>query len=292
MTTNDFDRTARLWLAEGPTEMPDRALQQALDDIHVTSQRRTWWLTNPIRIAAVVGAVGLAVVGFQFLSLGGRPEGPAATPAATSAATPAATSRALTVDQTQLGPGTYVTADPFLLRVTFTLPAGWESAMGGPYFVNLKRPYLPGGVSFSIFDKVRADPCHPDQALLDPTPGPTVEDLAAALASLPGLDVTTPTDVTVDGYTGKQLTLTAPATFEGCTIYEDGYVIWELPLGGTKAMSPGERDRVWIVDAEGERLVIHTSEIPGQTSQDQAEVQGILDSIRIEPVNRPTPEPS
>ena len=43
MSEHDFDRTARLWLEDGPTDMPDRALQAALDEIHVTQQRRAWW---------------------------------------------------------------------------------------------------------------------------------------------------------------------------------------------------------------------------------------------------------
>lgn len=289
MTENDFNRTARLWLQDGPSQLADRVLEAALEEIHVTRQRGTWWpgywwpelgshsLTNAIRIAAVAGAVGLAIMGFGLLSLGGAPDGPPATP------TP--TPRALTVDRSLPGPGTYVTADPFLVRVTFTLPAGWDSTMGGPYFVDLGRTYRPGGVSLSIFDKVRADPCHPNQGLLDPAPGPMVGDLATALASVPGLAATTPTDVTVDGYAGKHFTLTAPTSFEGCSISEDGYVIWELPLGGTNDMSPGERAQLWILDVEGERLVIHTSEIPGQSPQEMAEFQGILDSIRIAPID-------
>ena len=113
-----------------------------------------------------------------------------------------------------LEPGTYVTADPFLVRVTFTVPAGWEGNIGGPYVVVLDRASGQGAVAFSIFDKVYADPCHFDKGLLNPLPGPTVDDLATALASLPGLDATTPTDVTVGGYQGKQLTLTAPASFD------------------------------------------------------------------------------
>ena len=41
MNTNaDFDRIAQSWLQDGPTELPDRSLQAALDEVHVTSQRR------------------------------------------------------------------------------------------------------------------------------------------------------------------------------------------------------------------------------------------------------------
>ena len=119
-----------------------------------------------------------------------------------------------------------------------------------------------------------ADPCN-YQGLLDPLPGPSVDDLAAALASLPGLDATTPTDVTMDGYEGKQLTLTAPASFEGCTLSPEGtFRIWELPLGATlRPWTAGERDRMWILDVDGQRLVIQAPEKPGATAASKAEVQ-------------------
>ena len=85
MTTNDFDRTARLWLEDGPTQMSDRALTAALDEIHVTPQRRAWWparrlpkMNTPIQFAAgaaslaIVVVVALAVDGFNLLPGSGR----------------------------------------------------------------------------------------------------------------------------------------------------------------------------------------------------------------------------
>src|SRR3989304_4100082 len=107
----------------------------------------------------------------------------------------------------------------------------------------------------------------------------------------PGLDVPPPTDLTVDGYRGKQLTLTAPDTFDGCTLSREGYVIWQLPLGATFTMTPGERDQGWILDVDGERPVVAVPGLPTSTAQQRAEVQAILDSLQIEPVG-PTSSPS
>ena len=42
MTDNEFERTARAWLDDGPNQISDRAVQSALDQIHVTRQRRSW----------------------------------------------------------------------------------------------------------------------------------------------------------------------------------------------------------------------------------------------------------
>ena len=50
-------------------------------------------------------------------------------------------------------------------------------------------------------------------------------------------------------------------------------------------MVPDQRDRVWVLDVEGQRLVIIAPEQVDQTPQDKAEVQGILDSIRLAPVD-------
>ncbi len=289
MSEHDFDRTARLWLEDGPTDMPDRALQAALDEIHVTQQRRAWWparrfpsMSNGIRLAAVVAAVlVIAFVGINLISpKNGGIGGPAPTP------TPTPTPRAMTVGTpAPLEPGIYVTADPFLSRVTFTMPAGWVGNMGGPYAVYLDRTSGLGSVAFLVFNKVYADPCHYDKGVLDPPPGPSVDDLATALASMPGVDATTPTDVTVAGYRGKQLTLTAPASFVGCTLAPgENFRVWELPLGATNDMTPGQRDRIWILDVGGQRLVIDAPEIPGETPEAQAEVEGILNSIRMAPI--------
>ena len=292
MTDNEFDRTARAWLADSPDRISDRALQAALDEIHATRQRRAWWparrqsrMFTMFRIAAVAGAILLAIVGFGLLSSGGRP-GPSPTPTASP--------MALTMDVLgPLQPGTYVTADPFLARVTFTVPPGWEGIMGGPYLVDLGKAAEPGAVSFQVFDTVYADPCDFSKGPLNPLPGPSVDDLATVLAGLPGLDVTAPTDITIDGYRGKQLTLTAPSDMTGCTLSPEGNLLtWELPLGNRIGMTPGEVDRVWILDVDGQRLVIVAPDKPGALDDaSKAEVQAVLDSIRITPAP-PTASPS
>jgi hypothetical protein len=215
---------------------------------------------------------------------GGTSTGPIGTVQASALASPSPTSTARALDvgpQGPLEPGTYVTASPFLSRVTFSLPPGWFADIGGPYAVFLDPSMGPvsnddGLVELVIFDKVYADPCHPDRGLLNPPPGPSVDDLAKALASVPSLVATTPTDVTVAGYHGKQLTLTAPTSIATCSV-------WQLPLGATNTMVPGERDRYWILDINGQRLVIDAHEVPSESAADKAEVQAILDSIRIAP---------
>jgi hypothetical protein len=56
-------------------------------------------------------------------------------------------------------------------------------------------------------------------------------------------------------------------------------------MGAINGMVPDQRDRVWILDVEGYRLVIHAPEPPNETAEAKAEVQAILDSIRLAPID-------
>jgi hypothetical protein len=235
------------------------------------------------RVSLLIGAV-IAVAACSD-GAAARPSAPPAWTIAPSAlASPGPISTGHPLDsgpQGPLEPGTYVTASPFLTRVTFSLPAHWFADVGGPYAVFLDPSSEPvsnddGLVEFVIFDQVSADPCHVGTGLVSPPPGPSVDDLARALASVPGLLATTPTDVTVAGYHGKQVTLTSNTSTVICSV-------WQLPLGAGNTMVSGERDGYWILDVDGQRLVITAHELPGESAAHKAEVQAILDSIRIAP---------
>jgi hypothetical protein len=292
----DVTRIVRSWLEEGRTTLPDRVLDAVLDQLPATPQRRAPWpvrrlldMNIPTRIAVVVAAVfTLAVVGFIAFPKGGGVAAPPATP--TPAPTPTPTPISLPVDSQELTvtePGTYLAGDPFQIPITMTIPAGWVGKVGGPYAAFLDRAPVGNGdasIALTLSQTIYADPCH-DRGFLAPQPGPTVDDLAAALASLSGFDATTPTEVTVDGYSGKQLTLTAPASFDACTLGPDGYRLWQLPLGAIQSFNPGQRTTLRIVDVNGKRLVVSSDTYPTTNAQELAEVQGILDSVRIEKSN-------
>jgi hypothetical protein len=94
MSTNrDFDRSARAWLAEGPSELADRVLDAALDEVHLTQQRRRltvpWRLptmNTPLRLAAAIAIV--AVVGYAGLTFLDPRAAPGTGPSATPTAAP------------------------------------------------------------------------------------------------------------------------------------------------------------------------------------------------------------
>jgi hypothetical protein len=101
MSTNrDFDRIAGAWLAEGPSELADRVLDAALDEVHVTHQRRrptVPWRTPampmPLRLAAGIAIIAvLGYAGLRFLSPSGGPGSiPSPTPSPTASPSPGPT---------------------------------------------------------------------------------------------------------------------------------------------------------------------------------------------------------
>ena len=145
----------------------------------------------------------------------------------------------------------------------------------------------------AILDRVGnifSDPCQ--WVEVDPPPGPTVDDLVAAFADVPALNATEPTDVTVDGFHGKQIEFTVPDYTEDECI--DGrFALWQDerhagpgPQGPNYwAQGPHAHHRLWILDVDGTRLVIGGTYFPDTSQQDLDDLDTILNSIQIDPVD-------
>jgi hypothetical protein len=129
----------------------------------------------------------------------------------------------------------------------------------------------------------------------DPPVGPTVDDMATALAALSPFVLTKPpSDVTIDGFSGKHLELTVPeltlggsagdTKFTDCT---DGelwsYIGKPLSFANHSYSHPGQVEEDWLLDVDGTRLMIATLRSPGSSKGDIAELRSILDSIDIVP---------
>ena len=195
-------------------------------------------------------------------------------------------------------PGTYF-IDPDLdpstpLRVVYEIRAeGWSQWIGGAKFNDAGHV----GVSITTVVNLVRDGCQSSWA--DPPVGPSVDDLAVALAALAPFQVTSPpSDVTMYGYSGKHLEWTVTdlpttgegddQTFTGCV---DGKLkSWVAPIDTAEPgdayygyTGPGYVEEFWILDVEGTRLMIASEGSPGSPPEDVAERDAILDSIRIEP---------
>ena len=296
--TSERDQQTRLvlsWLREDLHEDANRVLVLALDEVDATPQRRSWWpawrspfMPTYAKFAAAAAAlVVVAFVGYQLIPGPGPGPGGSTTPSPTASPAPAASTTSATRtwppnDSVALVPGDYVTGDPFPVRLTATVPAGWHGWIGGPYYVDLWFPDLAGGLYFLLPSKVSVDPCDIAKGFADVV-GPTVDDLVQAVRTEPGLQVTNEATTSISGFSGTQFLVTAPASTAGCTVSPDGFVLWQNPLGGTSPeLKAGDSIRVWILDVAGNRLVIVAQDGTWPAAK-RTEVQGILDSIRIEP---------
>jgi hypothetical protein len=291
-TDRDVTRTVRSWLEEGVTALPDRVLDHVLDQLPATPQRRASWparrfpimTSNVIRVgvaAAVV--VGLALVGLNVFGDGGRVGGPdPSEEVATASPSPSPSLSAegrFPAGGGAMEPGTYTISEPFPVEIEFTLVEGWLPWTPG-VGANVAAMYQgspdpPAGqvIVFVIVNDVYVDPCDESAGLVDP--GPTVADLAAALAGQPNTEATEPVDVTISGYSGVYIDYTASG---GCGTLQR----WPSIFGNREAL-PGERDQVWILDVDGVRLVIDAASFAGTEETDLAEMRTIIESLTITP---------
>jgi hypothetical protein len=200
-------------------------------------------------------------------------------------------------DFAPLDPGTYFIdpdGDPSTpLRVVYDVPVeGWSQWTGAVRFADDGVGHV--GVTITSVTNVVRQGCH-DHSLADPPVGPSVDDLATAMAHLAPFRVTSPPkDVNVYGYSGKHLAWIVPnlpvygppdgLQFRGCV---DGNLkSWDAnddndPFYGYTG--PGYREEFWILDVQGTRLVIMAGRSAHSPSQALAEQQAILDSIQVEP---------
>ena len=136
-------------------------------------------------------------------------------------------------------------------------------------------------VQYWTVDGVFVDPCAMDEGA--PGAGKSVEDLAGALAAQQRTTVSEPVPVTLDSHQGLYLELTAPEgiTFEDCDLGYFGF--WEGSPDNAQhtVESPGTVDRTWILDVDGERVVLVATVPPGVTAAHAREVIDMVESVRF-----------
>jgi hypothetical protein len=210
-----------------------------------------------------------------------------------------------------LEPGTYFIdpdGDPSTsLRVVYEIPfQGWSQWIGAAKFAEegtaCSANGCPGrpshvGVSITTVSNLVRDGCS-YHSWANPPVGPSVDNLATALAHLAPFRMTSPPeDVTIYGYSGKHLELTVPdlpvegegddLRFTGCTDGDLKSWVAFIDTAPGDAFygytGPGYREEFWILDVDGTRLMIAAGRSLGSPSENLAEQQTILDSIRIEP---------
>jgi len=120
--------------------------------------------------------------------------------------------------------------------------------------------------------------------LVDPAPGPTVDDLVAAYANVPGFGGAA-SDVTVDGFKGKLVQYTVPSyNADDCQVGS-----FAMFKGGQefrfraqyRGAGPLQENQIRILDVGGYRLVILTGYPPDISAAERTELDTIINSIEI-----------
>ena len=165
------------------------------------------------------------------------------------------------------------------VRLTLTVPDGWEGIIGTIWLAG-KGNGAPDGAGLLVGRGawLLTDPCTKAEHAIPPDidVGPSVDDFANAIADHPLLEATDPVDVTLAGYSGKYLDLQVPADISKCEVYRP----WDP---GIFAQGPSHKWHLWILDVDGLRFVIQSTDYPGTSAKHRAELQAIVDSIKIEP---------
>jgi hypothetical protein len=280
----DVNRIVRSWLEEGVSALPDRVLDTVLDQLPATPQRRAWWparrserMNSALKIVVAAAAVVAVVVAGVYLVPRQGGIGGEGAPSSSPEPSPSHQVVRITVAGTEL--------DGTPLKLTAQIPEGWSTGASGPtgpYAVHgagAVEPPAGIGLFASIVDNTFSDPClHVERS---PKVGRTVAEAAAALGAIPNATSTPPAQTTLAGHPATYLELTIPASLP-CA--PDQFYLWQdSPNSDWWATGLNEVIRVWLVDIGGQRVAIAARSYPGTSDEAKAELQGILDSIKIEP---------
>jgi hypothetical protein len=301
----DPDRLIGAFLAEGMTELPEPSYADVRDRIERTRQRvvigpwREPRMPVIARVSIAAAAVLVAVVlGINLLPRSASVAGPGPSPTPTASPSPIAQPPAYAWPG-PLAAGTYTTDFafqlPFALR--FTVPDGWQARD-----INIvKNDRL--SLALLDVDNLYVDAC--SGKLRDQFFDLGINVLADGLATMPGLDATSPSPVSLGGLSGKYLEYT-PRSDVGCPLgtirlMQLAELVCDAGCSGIGSRElgvefaiPGARNRMWVLDAGAGgriRAVVQAASVPDATQAELDELQAVIDSIRVVQTVPATPPP-
>lgn len=183
-------------------------------------------------------------------------------------------------------PGTYRVPRAAWSAVDFTItfPQGWRVRDDHLFDTNGEQADELGIQPF-VVDKIYADACRGDKGAQTQV-GPGVDDLVNVLLAQPGPVKSGPVQTTLGGYPATKVDLRVPDRLQSKNCFTGpgtGVQIWLSEPDNYLVVGPEDVLSVYVVDVDGERAVFTTQYRPARTSsEDQAELQQILDSIRIQ----------
>ena len=183
---------------------------------------------------------------------------------------------------TPLAPGTYqlgyrlVAADDVVPEAFVTVPSGYREVATWYVVSDDGHEYL-GLWTAAEADR---DACrHGEQDVYDP--GPSVDELARALVATKSIRATEPEPVTLAGYQGQYVELAGPRHLNRCGDPKAG--LWTSADGGRGIYNDGQVDLVWILDADGQRIVVNAAYSAGSTASDIHKLTAMVESLEFVP---------
>ena len=236
-------------------------------------------LWRPRKVWLVAATMGLAACAPQT----GQDTAPTTT-STTAASTAVATDISVLPPSGPVEPGTYHVSPSAwsVMGFTVTLPEGWETQFGAPGAGKISDPDRELYFYFVIVDAIYSDPCEGPGELMEVGPG--VDDLAEALQEQLFTVATEPVDRTVGGLPAKRIELTVPDDLDAACRLGDHLQIWySAPVDKYFVLFGDGTANVYILDVKGERQVLVTQYRAGTRAEDIAEMQNIIESIKIDP---------
>lgn len=241
-------------------------------------------MSTGLRRIAVSGILVVTAACTSTVPGSGAPSTPSAapTPGATVPSQSPTSTQSLRVSGLVLGSGTYP-------EFTVETPAqGWSTGDG--YFV-VKTGGVVVGLGVWDVGQVPGDPCHWKASLVDS--GRSVDDLVRVLLAQKLRNATTPTEVTLAGHSGKYLEWSVPkdavvtgdADFKGCDDPGNGHRDFVSWMGNGKGeryqQAAGQVDRLWVLDVDGQRLLVDATYAPNATPADRDELAHVAESLQF-----------
>ena len=274
------------WLREDAHESAEHVLLRALDEVDATPQRRSWWPTrrfaqvnNYAKLAMTAAAVlVVAVVGYNLLPGRPGPGGPRVSPSPTPFISPTP------IPSDSLPAGSYTVTDvsKTLVPYTFTVPAGWIRDDGGARRGD-DAVGNPVRLTTWIITHVYGNSCQWTGTLV---PVADRAALVAALTAQAGHTHSTPLDTTIGGLAATKITFTLDAAFDVATCDRSIVRLWPDPgpdEGGGWPITPGQTTTVYVIEANGQVMVLMTVQRNDSPATDVAALQQILGSVAFQP---------
>lgn len=89
---------------------------------------------------------------------------------------------------------------------------------------------------------------------------------------------------TIQGYPAWYLEVLIPSTLDLTECDGGQLILWDTANGEVRySLGPGEHHRLWVVDVDGEVIVIDAALPLASSSADTTELNAVIESVAIEP---------